>query len=381
MQLPTPLNVIFLPSWYPVKANPLNGIFNRELAELISESHRVLLLHITFDEVERVEKKVVDHHQNWQETIITIPNHGNAILRQWRYFKSFFQYLKSKRREMKIDLIHVQVAWKMGLPAWLAKWRYGYRYIITEHFTGYLPQDGSLRGYKKNLSLYFLKHARKVTAVSENLEKVLMKAGVKRIQTIHNRVHDVFLEAAITTNPDKSAFRFIHVSNFDDRQKQTSQIIQTFAQHRAQYPNSELRLIVPSTAYDSFVLSHPDLDMGGIKLLKQGMERDAYCHVLQGCDCLISYSQYETFGLTVAEAICAGVPVIYTPSGGPESYVEPRMGIKVDANKPDTLLAAMNEMVGAYPFDRNEIAKAARLIFAKNQILLQYSLLYQSVKK
>lgn len=373
-----PLNVIFLPSWYPVKAAPLNGIFNRELAELISEIHHVHLLHITFGDTATIDKEFHQVNANFTETIITIPEKGNQLLRQWRYFNSFFQWMKKARKSMHPDLMHVQVAWKMGLPAWLAKWRYGLRYVVTEHYTGYMPEDGELKGWKRNFSLFILKNAKRVTTVSPQLEAVLRHLRVKRIQSIPNRVHDVFLNRPLVPR-EKGTFRFIHVSAFNDRQKQTSAIIRTFMSLHRSMPETELVLIVPKEKLEEFYENHEGADFSGIEHIEPGISRDAFCSLMMQCDALVSFSRYETFGLTVAEAVCCGLPVIYTACGGPESFVEPRMGVQVDPHDPESLLAAMKEITKNYPFDRQEIARVARVIFDKEQILLKYSMLYQSV--
>src|SRR2546423_14512750 len=41
-----PAHILFIPSWYPDKENPVHGIFNRRIAECIALNHRVTVLFI-----------------------------------------------------------------------------------------------------------------------------------------------------------------------------------------------------------------------------------------------------------------------------------------------------------------------------------------------
>lgn len=373
------LHILLLPSWFPVKHAPLNGIFNRELAQLLAESHQVSTLHLCFAHVEKVEIQTVAVSESATETIVYLPEKGNPLLRQFRYFIQFFKQANAIRKNYgRPDIIHVLVAWKMGLPAWLLKWRYRIPLVITEHYTGYLPADGSLKGYKKWWSYFLLKRANRVTAVSEGLVSVFRNHGVKKVECIPNRVHPLFFSRKIQNRKPGVPYTFIHISNFDDRQKQTFEICRTFAAFHEQHPQSELLLIVPGQKFEAYrKLSH--ISTAGIKQIEPLVNREDYIEILNAADMLISYSRFETFGLTVAEALCLGIPVIFTACGGPEHFVEPRMGIQVDQNDPETLYKAMELACNSHPFDAEEISAAARVIFQPQQILLGYSKLYSQL--
>lgn len=373
------LHILLLPSWFPVKHAPLNGIFNRELAQLLAESHKVSTLHLCFAEVENVEIQTSVVSASSSETIVYLPEKGNPLLRQFRYFIQFFKQARAiKKKHGRPDIIHVLVAWKMGLPGWLLKWRYRIPMVITEHYTGYLPADGSLKGYKKWWSYFLLKRANRVTAVSEGLVSVFRNHGVKKVECIPNRVHPLFFSQKIQNRKPNVPYRFIHISNFDDRQKQTLEICRTFAEFHKHYPLSELLLVVPGEKFIEYC-RNAKVNTEGIKQMEPLVNREDYINIMISADMLISYSKFETFGLTVAEALCLGIPVIFTACGGPEHFVEPRMGIQVDQNDSETLYKAMELVFNSHPFDAEEISNAARVIFQPQQILLAYSKLYSQL--
>jgi glycosyltransferase involved in cell wall biosynthesis len=69
---------------------------------------------------------------------------------------------------------------------------------------------------------------------------------------------------------------------------------------------------------------------------------------------LVSPSRQEAFGMVVAEAMSYGLPVVVTESGGPEYYVDNRVGRVCPAGDVDALAAALTEMI-RMPLDRLQI--------------------------
>ncbi|MBL7811600.1 MAG: glycosyltransferase [Bacteroidetes bacterium] len=376
-------HILFLPSWYPTRVDPLNGIFNRELAQALSARCKISLLHLVFDPgIQKVEVVAEPLPNNGLAVVVYLPRFtglSGFLRNQYLYLRQFFKqvhWLRSNRGE--IQLSHVQVAWKLGLYAWLLRKRKGIPYIITEHYTGYLPADGELKGRKKDRSLKLLKEANAVTAVSPILADELINQGVPAVQVIPNLIHPDFFSVPIARNP-REFFRFVHVSNARHRQKQTGVILQVFrdlilAGHRA-----ELLLIIPDNAWREFEGQLHQADLSSIRHISPMASRQEFISHLVGSQCLVSFSRFETFGLTLAEAVCIGIPCIYTHCGGAETQFKPGMGILVDANDPDSLKNAMVQMLDSNAFQPEWIAPMAREIFAPGKVLDSYTQLYYKV--
>ena len=86
-------------------------------------------------------------------------------------------------------------------------------------------------------------------------------------------------------------------------------------------------------------VSNADADEEFSRYLDALLERDCRCLVLrqtlnpheiadliQACDCYVSPHRTEGFGLTVAEAMALGVPVIATDYGGTTDFLSPEVG-------------------------------------------------------
>ena len=62
-------------------------------------------------------------------------------------------------------------------------------------------------------------------------------------------------------------------------------------------------------------------------------------------DLFISPTQYESFGLSIAEAMSCGLPVITINTTAPPEYVNDLSGILLDVNDIENLASAMTTIV------------------------------------
>lgn len=380
MHLPLnkPVNILFLPSWYPTKVGDLNGIFNQEMAHELAAQYNIFVLHLAFDsDVNKIEISRNANKNNLWESIVRIPKR-NFLWNQWQYFRIFFSELKRwESTHGKIQLVHVSVAWKMGLFALLLNKMRSLKCAVTEHFTGYLPSDDSLKGYKKSFSLRILKSASAVSVVGHGLKEALKDHHIDAT-VIPNFIHPEILAFSEPVSQTRHT-SFVHVSGFQLRQKQTDKIVFAFNELKSKYPEITLTLVVPKPKWEAFLSKHTGMDVSGISILEPGLSRNEYCKLISEKHCAISYSLFETFSLTTAEALCLGVPVIYTNSGGPEHYVKAEHGICADKDNVDSLLQAMEQFVIHKRFDNHEIKQYYKDLFSSRATLLKYEKFYKEV--
>ena len=75
---------------------------------------------------------------------------------------------------------------------------------------------------------------------------------------------------------------------------------------------------------------------------------------------MVLSSEVETFGVALVEAMTAGLPVIATRCGGPESIVSLETGILVKRNDSVKLAKAMQKIIDNYSiYDPNKIRQIA----------------------
>ncbi len=96
------------------------------------------------------------------------------------------------------------------------------------------------------------------------------------------------------------------------------------------------------------------------------VDRQELASEMEKADTLVSTSQVETFGVAVAEAMAAALPVVVTESGGPQDFVDSRVGWTCPVADLDSLAEAMGESM-------NDEAHASRGLVARTVAAQRFS--------
>ncbi|MCK9481645.1 MAG: glycosyltransferase [Bacteroidia bacterium] len=358
-------HILILASWFPNRYTPFNGDFVQRIAEQTALNNKVTVLHIcNKSETGKSEQIITKKQHDLEERIYYLEKVPLPLRFPFFLFTGSMLFEQIEKERGKVDCCHVQVVWKMGLLAYRFKRKYQTPYFVTEHWTGYLPQHYQLKKFGlKYLSKLVLRNASQVFTVSKNLGIRILQLGMTKSQPIvmHNIVR--WSDPVINTNPDK-LFTFVHLSNFRDEQKNVSGIINAFA--NALKRNNKIKLLLGGsnqTGEFEKLVRALQIPLKHLQFLPEMSHEYALSTIAQS-DALICFSNFETFGITCAEAICMGVPVIYTPCGGPEEYIEDNMGIQVPINNQEALTNAIIAISrGEIVFDRESIKKKAQLRF------------------
>lgn len=276
-----------------------------------------------------------------------------------------------------VNLIHVQVGWKAAWDAAVLLRKKDIPVVVTEHNTDWLPQDRQYPVWKRHLTSWAMRRASAVTAVSANLAENIETFTGKPVEVIPNPVANAITSAQIVS-PAIEGPVFLHVSNGNLSQKQTDKIIRVFSQYVQENPHARLQLNVPEEAFNVFKSENPHCSWDKIDLLAPNDDKSVLLKRMQNADFLLSYSRFETFGLVIAEALCLGVPAIYTPCKGADLIIDEKMGIMCDADNEQSLLEAMRKTEG-FSADRSYIAAKAREQFNAKSVLDAYKALYQKL--
>lgn len=379
-------HILFIPSWYPNSKNDLEGIFNQDFAMMMSNHLKISVIAIvSVKGISRHKFYANQPNENLIEWVIEIPER-EGFTKIFNYINRVRLFWKFKKRIQKkigtIDLVHASVAWPAGYYASLCKRYNKIPMVITEHYTGYFKEDGSLTGRRSIWSYSMLRLADAVTTVSGKLWDIFKKERINtQIKLIWNSIDKVFYELPIREYSNKVKYRFVHASNFDDRQKNTSQIIKTFIELKEEISDIELWLIVPEAPFEKFKKENANLNFAGVVHKTPVIEKQTYAEMIAACDGVISFSNYETFAMTVAESACAGLDCIATRSGGPEYYLQDGWGKIIAPGNQIELLETMRYYAqNGFSFIRRKaIATQARAFFNSEEIAKSYIELFKKI--
>lgn len=309
------MKVLFLTPWYPSKKDEMSGLFVRKHVEAVR--------------AQGVEVRVI-FAESWRET-------G----RQW----------KALRREGWIpDVVQLNVIQKQGLLALWLKKRYGIPYVIVEHWSGYLPENGMfkrLSAIKKLIYRRIAAQAEQVLCVSQRLQQAMQDCGIRAQQwgLIDNVVDGFFYEPRVKSQESRVK-TLLHVSCFDERAKNVKGLLR--AAKMLSEKRQDWKLVLVGTGVDyTDVRAYADtLDIPeGLLEWTGELTPSEVAERMHEADALVLSSRYETYGVVLAEAAAAGLPILSTPVGIAENVANLIVPQEIAQNKPGRMAEFMETIL------------------------------------
>ena len=363
-------HILILPSWYKNTYGENSGSFVREQAKAISahgfkigviHNSMALLSYIAkFRKIPRLKQMCFEDDGIYTclgetlqiptlrgtriaiigsiiSTINKIVSFVNATRNRWAWLKLFEKYVAVNGPP---DLLHVHSVYPSDVPITIAR-RYKIPYVVTEHWSGFADaRVDQRRDWIRNI--YSAPSA--VISVSTALQRLLMDRCGVRSTVIPNCID--FNKFTPTARKEKN-FSFLAVGYFN-KIKRYDLLIAAFNKAFKNDPSVELRIIG-----DGYLM-----------------------------DVLVSTSDFETFGVTLIEALASGVPVIATKSGGPEDIVTREQYGHLCDSSIDSIAKTMVDAKNNYgKFVSKEIRELAFNDFSEEAVVPRIIDIYTNVVK
>ena len=280
--------------------------------------------HVEAVRAQGVEVRVI-FAESWRETV-----------RQW----------KALRREGWIpDVVQLNVIQKQGLLALWLKKRYGIPYVIVEHWSGYLPENGMfkrLSAIKKRIYRRIAAQAEQVLCVSQRLQQAMQDCGIRAQQwgLIDNVVDGFFFEKV------ESKKTLLHVSCFDERAKNVKGLLRAAKMLSEKRQDWKLVLVGTGVDYTDVRAFADTLDIPeGLLEWTGELTPSEVAERMHEADALVLSSRYETYGVVLAEAAAAGLPILSTPVGIAENVANLIVPQEIAQNKPGRMAEFMETIL------------------------------------
>ena len=286
------MKVLFLTPWYPSEKDAMSGLFVQK-------------------HVEAVRAQGVDVR------VITATE-AKEIVPQWR---------RLQEEHWMPDLVQVNVLQKQVLLARTLLRKEHIPFIIVEHWSGYLPQNGQFmrqNWFKRRFYRRAAREASMILTVSQPLQQAMIDCGfqAQRWGTIDNVVDDFFFEERPTTN-DKRPKTLLHVSCFDEKAKNVKGLLRAAKMLSEKRKDWRLRLVGTGIDYQEVRAYAQTLDIPEELLEWTGeLTPRQVADEMHRADALVLSSRYETYGVVLAEAMAAGLPILSTPVGIAEQVAD-----------------------------------------------------------
>ena len=390
------MNVLHLLSWFPTPDDPTLGNFCVRMIDALPEDCNSVILSVCDGKnmTKSFEVKEIPgaHHTHVQ--IYIRPPKINAIrkLKMLRMYQYGLKYIK--KHFFNPDLIHLHVTYPLGQVALLWKKLFGYKYVLTEHWTIYQPQNKDvLVGKLKRKIVKIANNAELIMPVSLDLQRCMDGHGVhNRFQVIYNLVNtDIFklrqppcIDSSLRTGLRRndmqgSKKRMLHISTLRDEAKNFSGILRVVERLRQQRDDFELHVIHDYDApeFKAFVKEHHLEDC----VIFHGKKTSAeVAEAYQQADFFVLFSNFENLPCVIVEAFASGVPVLSTSVGGIAEILSPERGILIPQGDEDALLQGMIQMLDhSSEYDHQAIRDYAIKTFAAQNIGQQIFEAYKKV--
>lgn len=365
--------VLWLASWYPNSLDKFDGDFIQRQATAVALYCKVHVIYIKKDPRLKTDEEAVDITEtgNLTEQIIyyNAVETGIGVIDRLLSHKKYLQHAKRAVAEYiqvngNPDVVHVHVTMKAGILALWIKNKWGVKYIITEHWTGYFteskPSVNDYNWYQKKLNKNILDQAALLLPVSANLGETISQQYSDTPWKVIPNVVDTTL--FFLDNLKTDAFTFVHVS-YMSYQKNPEGILQAakllkekgYAFKLEMIGNDDAELIEMAEAYG---LNNEDVQF------RASVSYAEVAGYMQQAAALVLFSRFENLPCVVLEALCCGLPVISSNVGGIAEVVNESNGILVKSEDTNQLVLAMIAMIDRQDrYDEVAIAKQASAQF------------------
>jgi glycosyltransferase involved in cell wall biosynthesis len=383
-----PLNLLIVSSWYPSPEQPTYGSFVEEQAKLlVNAGHKVTVIHpylmgSFFQSLGKSTPTVITKDSE----ILTVRIGVSPVLPGFRtlaYYRCFKGVLRACHeadiRLNSFDIIHTHAPFMGGIVGIKLALRFQIPLVHTEHTSGLIF---NLSQYtKKDLAkvkrLY--QDAKKVLFVShfaaDRILKTLNLVGKINADVVFNMVHESFFNE--TVRQGNEAREFTMIGNFIPR-KNHALLFDVWPTFLEEFPNAKLTLIGEGDGKAFWQKFVTNAGISGVQFLPN-QNRENMVLIMAESDVVLSTSQIETFGLTIAEAQALGIPVLVTTSGGVEEIVTSDSGVITEGTRAAFLSGLKKIALNYDTFDKQGIRIHAKQQFSSSTLLMRLEALYQEV--
>ncbi len=334
-----PLHILFLCSWYPNPESNTNGIFIKRHAQALALKHFVTVLFVKSIDTKQIAS-IETEEGNLKEILVYYPKtkiHIPIISNIIKYLKFKNQYKKQiDLLNQEFDIIHVNTIFPAAIPALYAIKKFPKaKLFITEHWSGYYPEDGNYKGFLiERCTKKIIQKAKGVFVISEKLKIEMQNHKlINHYELINNAVDTSIFKPIKSGNRISDVLQILHVSSLVDKEKNITGIIK-IAEHLKQN-NIPFNLTIIGDNSDELnghkEKAYKNLSKSEIAFVRYKTPTEI-ADFMNDSDVFLLFSNYEGMPVVLLEAMACGLPVITTNVGQVNEMVKPEMGVVLNSN-------------------------------------------------
>ncbi len=387
-------HILVLPKWYPSPQYASAGIFVQRHIESVLSYTNISVLYAEsnpsisgFQIIEHygIEKEIPTYRYSFAKRITGF-SFLDRLLKIILYFIALQKgFNRIKKEQGKIELIHVTVLLRTGIFAWIKKTFSNIPYIITEHWTGYLPLTNHYEKntLKKLITPYIIKKAALISPASDDLGKAMKNHGLNNNYfTVHNVVNTDFFNPNYSRN--NTIPKIISVAMLLDEHKNISGMLRSLKRIKEEGIQFEYHILGKGKDQEKLIQYATSLNLENEVHFLGLQPANKVAEHMQNSDLLLLFSNYENLPCVIVEAFASGIPVLATDVGGMKEMIRNNnLGELINAKDEDALFHSLKKMIlNRSRYDQKYIATFAHENFGQefigNRIKEMYELVFNN---
>lgn len=352
-------NLLLLTEWFPTPDAPGREPFVADWARVVATFGSVTVVHGD-------EDHPAGALDGWQlETgieVVRVGLTGSGISRPWQHVddeRRMAVVLRQLIREQRPGLINVH-AYPAAVP--LALVRHRPPVWLVEHYTRLLRDDMGVPQRAEARLAYRL--CDEISVVGDVLTGPVARLSGRTPTVTGNPLND-----AIRWSPPleilDDAVRLLTVGRLEPP-KGHSTLLAALALLPAKI---SLRIAGAGSLRGSLEERVRELGLVDRVTFLGQVPPSAVAREIQDAHVVVVPSVVETFSLVALEAIVTGRPVVSTPNGGPDAWMEPAWGRVTEGHRPEDLAAAIREEIAHLAArDSQSASRAARGRYSRRAV-------------
>lgn len=374
-------HILYISKWYPSASDSMLGLFVKNHAKAgIAGGYKISVAYIspinTLKSDDRPAGVNISEEGNLSEHVFYFKPY--KFFRIISYAAAWYKAIKSViKNNGKPDLIHAHILTRTALIAYILSVYYKVPFIITEHWSRYLPENLSYRGiHRKLLTKFVISKASEVTVVSERLYDSMSAQGLSFKKNILPNAIDT--ELFKINNTRNTVFRFVSITCFENKSKNLKLLLS--AASRLQKAGKEFELLMIGDGSDYTAIQHYARTLEVNAIFTGTLSPKETAKMLSMSHCLVLSSNYETFAIVVYEALSCGIPVITTDVADLKKTINEQCGKVIPSGNEDALFNAMSSMIDEYSKYKTEhLREVARNQSSYEVVTLKLSEIYNKL--
>jgi glycosyltransferase involved in cell wall biosynthesis len=325
------LKILIITSNYPTPNSPSSGSFVQSQVQLLrNKGHKVDVLVINFTPIAR--RKIHRNLKIFYSKLELTPIEYNEV--EINYFNFLNKYIHQKinflnsSNWIEYNIIHAHDCIWAGYFASLIRNELGIKFILTSHKPFVLESNFT----SSKLTFDVINNASLIFTVG-HLDKNILRSTFanKKIVCIGNFIDENLFNSI--ERKIENHFEITTVTSTSIRKNLPLfiELISKVKERIHELTKSIKVNLVLATINDGITLSEIKrlIDINGLNeiiSIQLNLTQEQIIQVYNNTDLLISTSGYETFGMTIAEALSMNIPVLAIKNGASEDFIPKGMG-------------------------------------------------------